>query len=160
MPFVRDYPGKRYQKGRTIWILLKRETVSGSGNQQRQSTEGITRKVRLCCTLYRWCSWSESISTTRDARSTGLPSPTKGRRAAGLTTTHKVSPQTRTYPPLRLLQPLLLFTCLLSRCSKDTYHMVSHKCQPSSKDHAHHTDRGGDYRGDTSPQHFGWGTQR
>ena len=26
-----DYPGEPYQKGKTIWILLKQETVSGSG---------------------------------------------------------------------------------------------------------------------------------
>jgi len=29
--FFRDYPGETYQKGKPIWILLKQETVSGSG---------------------------------------------------------------------------------------------------------------------------------
>jgi len=28
---VWDYPGEPYQKGKTIWMLLKQETVSGSG---------------------------------------------------------------------------------------------------------------------------------
>jgi len=29
--FFRDYTGETYQKGKPIWILLKQETVSGSG---------------------------------------------------------------------------------------------------------------------------------
>jgi len=48
-------------------------------------------------------------------------------------------------------------SCLLACCHdvlKTRIIMVAHKCQPSSKDHAHHTDRGGDYRGDTFPPTF------